>query len=194
MNSEHSNHCRVCKFRVLELLTAIYGTCQVNRAFDWPSQPEHYANTLIGPALQQIRTALGNLRGHRDYIKSPTMPPCDYFIADPPFILEFDESQHFSRARRVTLENYPEEIETGFAVSDWQELCRQINAQDKTPVDRDERRAWYDTLRDLVPIVYGFQPTVRLYAGEREWCALDVGKDGNLTTFQTLLLERRTRV
>jgi hypothetical protein len=48
---------------------------------------------------------------------------------------------------------------------------------DDQPFDRDERRAWYDALRDLVPIVYGFKPTVRLYAGEREWCRFDLTKD-----------------
>ena len=59
----------------------------------------NYANTAIGKiVLQQIRTALGDWRGHRDFIKSSQVPPCDYFVTDPPFIVEFDESQHFSRA------------------------------------------------------------------------------------------------
>jgi len=61
----------------------------------------------------------------------------------------------------------------GFSFSHWQELCREINAQDNQPIDRDERRAWYDVLRDLVPIIYGFKPTVRLYAGDYAWCAVN---------------------
>lgn len=186
----HSAHCRACKLRVRELLVAIYGDCRVNHAFDWPSQPEPYANTPIGAALQQIRTALGNLRGHRDYIKSPTVPPCDYFIADPPFILEFDESQHFSRPRLIALENYPADLRLGYSLERWQELCRQIDAVDDTPIDRDERRAWYDSLRDLVPIVHGFRPTVRFYAGEREWCALAAARHADLAAFQGWLVER----
>ena len=169
-----------------ELLTAIYGECRVNHSFPWPTQPELYASTPVGNLLEQIRTALADLRGHRDFIKSAQVPPCDYFVSDPPFILEFDESQHFTRPRLVTLALYPDNLESGFSLSHWRELCREIDAKDDQPFDRDERRAWYDTLRDLVPIVHGFKPTVRLYAGEIEWCALDATKPANLAAFRRL--------
>lgn len=143
----------------------------------------------VGIILEQIRNALGNLRGHRDFIKSAHMPPCDYVITDPPFIVEFDESQHFSQPRLITLANYPENFPVGFSRPRWQELCRSINAKDDMPVDRDERRAWYDTLRDLVPVNYGFTPTVRLYAEAYEWCALTVSEP-DLATFRGLLDNR----
>ncbi len=169
----HSAHCRACKERVREILTAIYGECRVNHQFPWPARPEDYANSVIGNSLELIRNALGDWRGHRDFIKSPQVPPCDYYVSAPPFILEFDESQHFSQARLITLQLYPKTLPMGFPLSRWQDLCRGINAVDDRPIDRDERRAWYDALRDLVPIVYGFKPTVRLYAGECEWCALN---------------------
>jgi len=181
---QHSPHCRACKERVHELLTTIYGECRVNHRFPWSAQPKDYADTVIGDTLQRIHGAIGELRGHRDFIKSEQMPPCDYFIADPPFIVEFDESQHFSRPRWVTLANYPEQIAVGFSVRQWQDLCREIDAVDDTPFDRDERRAWYDTLRDLLPLLHGFQPTVRLYAGETDWCGLDASNPGDLTVFR----------
>jgi hypothetical protein len=140
--------------------------------------------------LQQIRTALGDLRGHRDFIKSAQIPPCDYYVTDPPFILEFDESQHFSHSRLITLSFYPSEWSWGFSVSRWRQLCRDINAVDNIPFDRDERRAWYDTLRDLVPTTHGFKPTVRLYAGEFPWCSLEANSKSDNETFQTLLSDR----
>ncbi len=183
----HSAHCRACKERVRELLTAIYGDYRANYQFLWPARPADYANTPIGNLLSRIRIALGDLRGYRDFIKSVQMPPCDYFIPDPPFIVEFDENQHFSRARLVTLANYSDKIAVGFSIARWQELCRGIDAKDDEPIDRDERRAWYDTLRDLVPIVHGFKPTVRLYAEEFEWCSLDASSPHGLATFRTLL-------
>jgi len=173
MAAEHSEHCRACKERVRELLTAIYGHCHVNHSFTFPAKPEDYGQTPIGAALQRVCAGLGDLRGHRDFIKSALMPPCDFYVSNPPFILEFDESQHFSRPRLVTLSLYPEEVQLGFPLRRWQDLCREIDAKDDDPVDRDERRAWYDTLRDLVPTLRGFEPTVRLYAGEFEWCSLD---------------------
>jgi len=172
MVHSHSAHCRACKVRVHELLSAIYGECRVNRSFPWPTRPQDYVNTVIGTHLERIRAALGDWRGHRDFIKSAQVPPCDYVISDPPFIVEFDESQHFSRSRLITLANYPENFPLGFSRARWQELCCAIDASDDQPFDRDERRAWYDTLRDLVPTLHGFQPTVRFYAGEVAWCGL----------------------
>jgi hypothetical protein len=120
------------------------------------------------------------------------MPPCDFYISDPPFILEFDESQHFSHARLITLSLYPETFKLGFPLARWRELCREINAADDQPFDRDERRAWYDTLRDLLPRLHGFEPTVRLYAGEYPWCSLDASSDSDQAIFRGLLSTRLT--
>lgn len=191
MESQHSPHCQACKKRVRELLSSIYGECRPHHQLPWPARPEHYAETVLGDTLERIRTALGDLRGHRDFIKSAHMPPCDYFIVDPPFIVEFDENQHFSRARLVTLANYPATETVGFSIQRWQELCRAIAAVDDTPIDRDERRAWYDTLRDLLPILHGFKPTVRLYAEEYPWCSLNAGSTHDVSVFSSLLEGRR---
>lgn len=186
----HSAHCRACKDRVRELLALVYGECSVNHSFPWSAQPQDYGNSPVGILLQQIHTDLGNLRGHRDFSKSALVPPCDFYISDPPFILEFDESQHFSRPRLVTLSLYAEQINLGFSLERWKELCREIDAQDDTPIDRDERRAWYDTLRDLVPNLHGFKPTVRLYAGEHPWCSFDARSDRDLDIFRHMLVDR----
>jgi hypothetical protein len=182
---EHSAHCRACKERVREILTAIFGECRVGHQFPWPARPEDYAGTVVGNSLQTIHNALGAWRGHRDFSKSPQVPPCDFYVSDPPFILEFDESQHFSAARLITLRLYPTSMPAGFSVTRWQNLCREINAVDDEPIDRDERRAWYDTLRDWVPIVYGFKPTVRLYAGDYYWCRLDAANECHRDTFKS---------
>lgn len=186
----HSGHCRACKERLRELLTAAFGQCRVNHVFPWPAQPQAYRDSVIGAALEQIRSALAEFRNHREFIKSSRLPPCDYVIADPPFIVEFDESQHFSHARLIALNNYPAHLQVGFPISRWQELCRQIDARDDQPFDRDERRAWYDTLRDLAPLVHGFLPTVRIYAEEFAWCALDAAKSPHLETFDRFIATR----
>jgi hypothetical protein len=193
VNAEHSYHCRACKERVRELLAATYGDCRVGHQFPWSAQPKDYAATPIGDLLERICAGLGDCRGHRDYIQSPQMPPCDFYVVDPPFILEFDESQHFSRPRLATLSFYPDDIKMGFSVTRWQELCREIDAKDDQPFDRDERRAWYDTLRDLVPSVHGFRPTVRLYAGEYPWCSFHAASDPDLDIFRNLLADRLPR-
>jgi hypothetical protein len=190
MNSEHSAHCYACKARVRELLAAIYGDCRANHQFPWLSHPQDYVNTAIGNLLEQIRIDLGEWRGHRDFIKSAQMPPCDFFIPDPPFIVEFDENQHFSHARLVTLNNYPARAQLGFSISRWRELCHELDAKDDKPFERDERRAWYDVLRDWVPKAHGFNPTVRLYAGEFDWCTLDAASITGTDRFVALLSDR----
>jgi hypothetical protein len=190
MTFTHSEHCRACKERVRELLTALYGDCRVNHSFSWPAKPEAYEATALGEALHSICSALGALRGHREFVKSAVVPPCDYFVSDPPFILEFDESQHFSRPRLISLSHYPPEFKAGFSISRWQELCHAIDAKDGDPVDRDERRAWYDTLRDLVPTLHGFRPTVRLHADEHRWCALNSPSAQDQKTFASILKGR----
>jgi hypothetical protein len=190
MISEHSGHCRGCKEQARRLLAARYGDCHVSHSFPWPAKVQDYEHTAIGKTLWQIHTGLGDLRGYRDFSKSAQVPPCDYYISSPPFILEFDESQHFSHARLVSLMLYPAEFRAGFSISRWRELCLEINAQDDQPPDRDERRAWYDVLRDLVPTVHGFYPTVRLYAGEFAWCSLNSESAKDRDIFASILKDR----
>ena len=193
MKFEHSAHCRACKERVHELLTSVYGECRVNHSFPWSAHPQDYSNSPVGNLLQRIHVELGNVRGHRDFVKSVQVPPCDFYISNPPFILEFDESQHFSRPRLVTLSFYTDDIKLGLSLEQWKELCREIDAQDDTPIDRDERRAWYDTLRDLVPNLHGFKPTVRVYAAEHPWCSLDPASHADRDIFRDLLRNRLPR-
>jgi hypothetical protein len=157
------------------MLKAIYGRCRQNYSFGWSASPRDYAKTPIGTTLERIQSNLENFRGHGDFIKSPLVPPCDYYVSAPPFILEFDENQHFSRPRLIALSLYPDDLKLGFSAADWRDLCRGLEARDDEPFDRDERRAWYDTLRDLVPTVYGFAPTARVYGGAYPWCSLDAG-------------------
>jgi len=190
MIPEHPEHCRACKERVRQLLTAIYGDCQVGYSFPWPTKPQEYRKTVVGNVLLQICTRLEQLRGYRDFIKSAQIPPCDFYVSDPAFILEFDEGQHFTHARHVSLSLYPPEFEVGFPVARWKELCRFIDAKDDEPPDRDERRAWYDTLRDFVPALHGLKPTVRVYAKEFRWCSLDSESKRDQETFYSILGER----
>jgi hypothetical protein len=190
MSFEHSAHCRACKERVRELLVVVYGACRVNHALPWSARPQDYGNSPLGNLLQRIQTALGDGRGHRDFVKSAQVPPCDFYISDPPFILEFDESQHFSHPRLIALALYTDAIKLGFSLERWKSLCREIDAKDDQPFDRDERRAWYDTLRDLVPSQYSFKPTVRLYAGDYPWCSFQAASDHDQAKFCDLLKGR----
>jgi hypothetical protein len=169
------------------MFIALHGECQVNHHFPWSAKPNDYAPRPLGDTLQIIRAALCDLRGHGDFIKSALVPPCDYYMPEQKLIVEFDESQHFSRPRLISLSLYPDDLKFGFSLARWKALCRRIDAVDDTPTDRDERRAWYDTVRDLVPIIYGFKPTVRLYASAYEWCSLNAANSKDRDTFCAFL-------
>jgi len=148
---------------------------------------EEFNATHYNGPLQEIFEALKNFRGHSDFVRSKLLPRCDFFVPEPGFILEFDESQHFTGARKITLENYPTELGLGFNKSEWVRLCERLNKKDNDPPFRDEQRSWYDTLRDFLPVVKGWQPTVRIYSKEFVWCNLDSNNPNHVNCFRDLM-------
>jgi len=187
---EHNEHCRDCKSAVEALLRAAYGSVEKNYRFSLGVKPEDYWDYQHFGALRTILAALESYRGFKNFIRAPYLPEVDYLVLDPGFILEFDESQHFTLPRKITLEHYPRRLELGFSPERWIALCASIDAKDDEPPFRDEARAWYDMLRDFAPAVERLRPTVRLYAGAMQWCALNPDDPGDLSMFQALV-ERR---
>lgn len=161
----HSQSCPECKIRVHQFLERIYGTCVRGHRFGWRTGLVSYAGTPIGSTLHSVAQVLA---GHREFgidtfVRSQVVAGCDYWVPDPGFIVEFDERQHFTSPRKLALAMYADRHALGFSAERWMELCEQHDARDINPPYRDEQRAWYDTLRDLVPLVEGLKPTVRLY-------------------------------
>jgi len=83
-------------------------------------------------------------------------------------MIEYDERQHFSEARKITLQHYPGSIQLHFSKESWIEACERINAKDNDPFDRDERRAFYDTVRDIEADRNGYK-LVRIKHGDYNW-------------------------
>ena len=187
--TRHSERCPECKRRVSELLGRIYGTCIANQRFGWRTGLAPYTETSIGGTLRNVAIALQAYRGFgvQDFVRSPRLAGCDFWVPDPNFIVEFDESQHFTSPRKLALSAYVDESPLGFSKKRWTTLCKHHNAKDNDPPFRDEQRAWYDTLRDLVPSIEGMRPTVRLYAGECVWCSLDPNSRGDRERFAKLM-------
>jgi hypothetical protein len=186
----HNERCPECKDAVKALLEVIYGTVQRNPKVEATTNPEDYKQSPLYPALHEIYIALQQHRGYKDFVRTPTMPNCDFWIPNPGFILEFDESQHFTACRALALERYPGDFFCGFDRDSWLRSCRTIAAEDHDPPFRDEQRAWYDTLRDFVPHAKGFYPTLRLFASEFQWCKLKADVSRDVETFRQILAER----
>ena len=107
-STRHSERCPECKIRVGELLERIYGTCVPNHRFGWQTGLAPYAGTSIGSALRDVATVLETHRGFGigDFVRRDALVGCDFWVPDPGFIVEFDESQHLydpaeARALRV---------------------------------------------------------------------------------------------
>ena len=199
--TRHSERCPECKIRVRELLECIYGTCLQNHKFSWSTHLSSYAGTFIFPFLRKVVKVLESYRGFdfEDFVRAKTVAPCDFWIPDPGFNVEFDESQHFTSPRKLVLSTYPDSLPIGFSRDRWIALCEKHNARDNDPPYRDEQRAWYDTLRDIIPSLEGLQPTVRIYASDFAWCSLDPDSSNDLLRFSTIALQgvapaRRTMV
>ena len=183
----HNERCQDCKSTVENFLRKLYGRVEINYKFSLGVKPEDYNNHKYYRYLAEIHTALAAHRGFQDFVRAPSLPIVDFFVPNPGFIVEFDESQHFTLPRKLALSHYPPDFQVGFSLQQWIYLCETIAAEDHDPAFRDEQRAWYDTLRDFVPAFEGLEPTVRLDAGELQWCAL------NAEAFQDLIEKKRHR-
>ena len=188
-STNHSERCRECKRRVRELLERIYGTCLPDHHFCWQTGLAPYAGTSIYSALRNMAAVLKMHRGFGigDFVRRDVLAGCDLWVPDPGFIVEFDESQHFTSPRKLTLSVYANEQPLGFSAERWIALCEHHDARDNAPPYRDEQRAWYDALRDLVPSLKGLRPTVRLYASDVAWCSLDPDSRNDRERFSDLM-------
>ncbi len=184
---KHNESCKKCKKTILKLLEHIYGNVSENPTPGLGTLPEHFKDSPHYISLKIIFEALQNYRGHRDFVKTKTLRGCDYFVPIPGFILEFDERQHFSIPRKVSLECYPGRLKLGFIKKKWIALCDKIRDKDNDPPCREEQRAWYDTLRDFLPEIKGLKPTKRLYSKDFVWCSLDPDNSGDIEKFKDIL-------
>ena len=190
----HDERCPECKKTIEAMLRKIYDKVDVNYRFETSTKPEDYEDSAFYTKLKEIFLELQKCKGHKDFVRTPTLPHCDFFVPNPGFIVEFDESQHFTFPRKISLQNYPQNLRLGFSLTKWVALCDKINAKDNDPPFRDEQRAWYDTLRDFLPELKGLEPTVRLYSKEMQWCSLNPENQKDTSKFREFIENRRRKL
>lgn len=140
-------------------------TLDIERSIDEISSSNSFENLHD---YKKIISNLSSYRGHKKFKNKNRKPECDFVIEAERIIIEYDERQHFSKARAICLSNYPKDITTFFDQSTWIKLCKEINAKDNDPIDRDETRAFYDTVRDVEAFRNGWY-LIRFYHGEFDW-------------------------
>lgn len=113
-----------------------------------------------------------------------------------PFIIEFDESQHFGPARLLTLSHYPADISVRFSIQVWSDHCKRTKKQPGggfarpcPPLfphtgGRHLQRAFRDMLADVLPPLHGYEPTLRIAHFEvKPW----LGHEGDRIRMRDLL-------
>jgi transposase len=187
----HPERCRNCKLTVKVMLEKYFSKVETNFQFNITPFPDSFKGAEYYEELKNIFSKLQKYRGFERFIRAKLLPKCDFYIPSSRFIVEFDETQHFTLPRKLTLENYPVGIKLGFDKEKWIDLCNDLRRVDNDPPFRDEQRAWYDTIRDFLPILENLQPTIRLFSKDFVWCSLDSDKSEDLIKFREILLGRK---
>jgi hypothetical protein len=190
MTKAHNERCRGCKDAIRSLLEAVFGIVEVNFDLNLPSALLDYAGRDTFFTLDRVYKALQEHRGFNNSVRSKKLPRVDFFIPNRSLIIEFDESQHFTEPRDISLSLYLKKEKFGFSPTRWRALCQTLHKRDNDPPFRDEQRAWYDTLRDFAPKYRGAGQIVRLYSRERVWCSIDPCKAPDFRLFKRLIFEK----
>jgi hypothetical protein len=90
-------------------------------------------------------------------------------------IIEYDERQHFTLPRAISFQHYPSQLRLGFDVQEWNKECDRTHAVDPSPPYRDEQRAFYDSLRDILSSSNGYI-LLRLRHGDSDWTSEEAGQ------------------
>lgn len=190
------------QYRTIELLeAALRRRIYVDRTPTWLLRP---GREEFGPAWRKIRLIYRRLT---DGMELPTtMPLRERRTVDgvlggrglPLRIVEVDESQHFNPFRALTLALYPE-TPVAFPRRVWLRESRSRRAKGgggwaarKPPLfpmegGRHRQRAFRDAIADLLPLQFGWAPTLRIADFEvRAWMY-----DRNAVSRMRLLLEQR---
>jgi hypothetical protein len=141
---------------------------------------EYATRKEIYPCLKKIYVALENHRNGKIIIGRKKLANCDIYIPEEHVIVELDEVRHFTELRAVSLKYYPKELTIAFNKEEYFDFCNQIKAKDddaKKPY-RDEQRAWFDVLRDFLPLIDGkYKPVIRIPLFETKRTGLRLDKE-----------------
>lgn len=142
------------------------GDIVCEKTFPWMKTP-----SVLSDEYKKLIDALSAYRGNTGFPRKNVTLRCDFVCEHKKLIIEYDERQHFSEARRVSLLSYPE-VMLHFDRQKWIEACQDIQAKDNQPPERDEIRAYYDSTRDIEAAKHGYR-LIRIMHGQ-----LDFEKDG----------------
>lgn len=149
----------------LQLILNRYFNCDIvcEKTYPWLKTPDK-----IEGEYKLIYDSLKQLQEDGNFAKRNVVLRCDFVCESQKVIIEYDERQHFSQARYVSLSAYPKDIVLGYDKELWMRACKDIQAKDSSPKNRDEIRAFYDSVRDIECAKHGYR-LVRIMHGQFDW-------------------------
>lgn len=161
---------------ITEIVSIVLGeSAQTDKMFDWFINKHTKENfRQYFSVIDRIFVLLnGDINANQS--KRTVRLDCDaYFGGQFNFIFEFDELQHFTSSRLISIDNYPADLKLNFNLISWKKLCMEHKTKadnyrkEKRTVDfdfvggRTAQRAYLDCFRDLLPQVNNLNPTLRI--------------------------------
>jgi len=149
----------------LQLILNRYFECDIvcEKTYPWLKTPDKICGEYV-----PIYESLKQIQGDTSFFKKNVLLRCDFVCESRKIIIEYDERQHFSQARYQSLAAYPEAVGLGYDKKLWMQACKDIQAKDNSPQNRDEIRAFYDSARDIECARHGYK-LVRIMHGQFDW-------------------------
>ena len=149
------------------ILKQLFGQVDTEATFDWLVVPDQ---SSMDNVLSGIHKVLVAFRCYENFSTPRRKLQCDFFIPSENLVIEYDERQHFTEPRAISFGFYPENISFAFDIGYWKDECNRIKAKDrdKKKPDRDEQRAFYDSVRDMLATRNGMT-LIRIKHGDYNW-------------------------
>jgi very-short-patch-repair endonuclease len=152
-----------------DILEKNFGKVETEKTFAGIQIPDLDNRHTMDKALRSILDKIESVRGMTVKGQPRRLLSFDYYLPSKKVVIEFDERQHFTLPRAASLQAYPDGKKLSFDKEKWIQLCHEINAGDNSPAYRDEQRAFYDAVRDIMASRIGLQPVVRIYEADVLW-------------------------
>lgn len=150
-------------------LSQLWGPVEVEKKIQGIFVPDLKNRADMDPTLQVILQRIEACREISIQGKKNWVLAFDFFLPRIGVAIEFDERQHFTPLRATALRAYPSKTKLGFDKERWIQLSEQIRAGDNSPIYRDEQRAFYDSVHDILAPRMGLKPVVRIFEEDVKW-------------------------
>ena len=152
-----------------QALAKRWGPVETEQRFDAVRVPDLADRSAMSPVLRRVLEAIEAHRGIQVQGRKNFRLAFDLYLPEVDLAIEFDERQHFTPLRAAALAASPDHGVLGFDRDRWIALSEQIRAGDNSPAYRDEQRAFYDAIRDLIAPKAGLRPLVRVFEEDVKW-------------------------